>query len=100
MENLIFKLKDLEGRMEDMDGGDTSNDSTIGAHFSANPRHRAGRARVQETPLIRGPKGQLTRPDATLFDDKLASTARRAVHCENTKSAITSCRSVQLHEPC
>ena len=59
--------------MEDADGGEASNDSTIGAHVSANTRRRVGRARAQETLLISGLMGQLTRPYASLFDDKLAN---------------------------
>ena len=47
VEALIFKIEDLDGRMEDMGQGEASNDSTISAHFSANTKRREGRARVQ-----------------------------------------------------
>ena len=72
----MTRMEDVENRLgeiEDADaGGDNWADSTVGAQFGPGPR-RACRERPLETLLINGPMGQLTKPEANLFDDKLAN---------------------------
>ena len=75
---LMAQMEVVEGRLDDLedvnDGGNDWADSTVGAQFGPGPR-RHRRERPAETPIVNGPMGLLTKPDANLFDDKLANQA-------------------------
>ena len=78
VDELTRKVESLNGRvgkLEDEDADDGYDDATIGAHFGAESRRRARREKPIELPLIVGSMGQLTKPEASLFDDKLANQA-------------------------
>ena len=68
-------FNDRVDKLEDEDAGSGYGDATIGAHFGTEPRRRTRRERPIELPLIVGSMGQLTKPEASLFDDKLANQA-------------------------
>ena len=73
---LMVQMEAVGSRLDDLEDADAGRDdwadSTVGAQFVPGPR-RARRERPLETPLINGPMGQLTKPDANLFDDKLTN---------------------------
>ena len=78
MGELTQKFDDLCDRVDELEvdvAGGGSDDPTIGANFGSEPRRRARRERQIELPFIIGSMGQLTKPEASLFDDKLAHQA-------------------------